>query len=123
MKQINGKLIALMIVAIVLIGQTLFAQQKKADKYSEIKIKTSAQCDMCKETIEKAMAYEKGVKTSDLNVDTKICTVKYDATKTTPEKIKLAISKVGYDADEVKADQKAYAKLSPCCQKGGGKHK
>ncbi|MEI6823928.1 MAG: heavy-metal-associated domain-containing protein [Bacteroidota bacterium] len=122
MKQINSKLIALMIVAIVLIGNTIYAQVKKADKYSEIKIKTSAQCDMCKETIEKALAFEKGVKSSDLNVDTKVCTVKYDATKTTTDKIKIAISKVGYDADDVKADPKAYNKLSPCCKKDG-KHK
>ena len=122
MKQINSKLIALMIVAIVLIGNTLYAQVKKVDKYSEIKIKTSAQCDMCKETIEKALAFEKGVKNSDLNVDTKVCTVKYDATKTTTDKIKIAISKAGYDADDVKADPKAYNKLSPCCKKDG-KHK
>jgi len=121
MKQINGKLIAVMIAAAILLGQSIYAQTKKADKYSEIKIKTSAQCGMCKETIEKAMAFEKGVKTSDLNVDTKVVTVKYDAAKTSPEKIKLAISKVGYDADEVKADPKAYSKLSPCCKKDGHK--
>ena len=122
MKQINSKLIALMIVAIILIGNTLYAQVKKADKYSEIKIKTSAMCDMCKESIEKALAFEKGVKSSDLNVDTKVCTVKYDAAKTTIDKIKIAISKAGYDADDVKADPKAYNKLSPCCKKDG-KHK
>ena len=121
MKKIKSKLIAGIIVLAVIIGQNVFAQQKKADKYSEIKIKTSAQCDMCKETIEKAMAFEKGVKTSDLNVESKVVTVKYDATKTTPEKIRLAISKVGYDADDVKADEKAYSKLSPCCKKDGHK--
>ncbi len=122
MKQINSKLIAMMIVAIVMIGYNVYAQVKKADKYTTIKIKTSAMCDMCKETIEKVLAYEKGVKSSELDVDTKVCTVKYDATKTTPEKIKLAISKAGYDADEVLADPKAYAKLSPCCKKDGKKH-
>ena len=61
MKQINGKLIAVMLAAAILLGQGLYAQTKKADKYSEIKIKTSSQCGMCKETIEKAMAFEKGV--------------------------------------------------------------
>jgi len=122
MKQINSKLIALMIVAIVLIGNTIYAQVKKADKFSEIKIKTSAQCEKCKATIEKALAFEKGVKSSDLNVNTKVCTVKYDPAKTTPDKIRIAISKAGYDADAVKADPKSYAKLSPCC-KNDGKHK
>ena len=121
MKMINGKLIAVMIAALMILGQSIYAQVKKADKFSEIKIKTSSQCGMCKETIEKAMAFEKGVKTSDLDVKTKILTVTYNPAKTSPEKIKLAVSKAGYDADDVKADQKAYDKLSPCCKKGGHK--
>ena len=44
---------------------------------SEIKIKTSATCDMCKETIEKYVAFEKGIKKVTLDVDTKIATVVY----------------------------------------------
>lgn len=96
-----------------------WAQQKDAPKegIQTIQIKTSAVCDMCKETLEKAMAYEKGVKESNLNVDTKILTVKYDPKKTTVEKIKLTITKVGYDADELKADPKAYDNLDACCKK------
>ncbi len=82
-----------------------------------VKIKTSAVCDMCKETIEKAMAYEKGVKKSDLDVDSKILTVTFDPNKTTLEKIRLAIVKSGYDADGQLADAKAYDNLNPCCKK------
>lgn len=81
------------------------------------KIKTSAVCDMCKETIEKAMAYEKGVKTSNLDVDSKILTVTYDPKKTTIEKLRLAIVKSGYDADGQIADEKAYNNLHACCKK------
>lgn len=85
---------------------------------SEIKIKTSATCDMCKETIEKYVAFEKGVKKVTLDVDTKIATVVYNPKKTSPEKIRLAISKSGYDADNIPADKKAYDKLDACCKKG-----
>jgi periplasmic mercuric ion binding protein len=85
---------------------------------AEIKIKTSAICDMCKETIENHLAFEKGVKKSVLDVKTKIITVTYNPEKTTPEKIRLAISKSGYDADDVMADAKAYKKLDDCCKKG-----
>jgi copper chaperone CopZ len=77
---------------------------------------------MCKETIEKALAFEPGVKASLLNVESKIVTVKYNPAKTTPDKIRIAISKVGYDADDLKADPTAYDKLSPCCKKDGPKH-
>ena len=45
--------------------------------------------------------------------------VTYVTKKTNPEKLRLAITKIGYDADELKADEKAYNKLPGCCQKGG----
>ena len=83
-------------------------------KVEEIKIKTSAKCGMCKEKIEETLAFEKGVKSAILDVETKIVTVKYDPAKTDPLKIKTAISKAGYDADEVKKDPKAYEKLPKC---------
>ncbi|HOW32280.1 MAG TPA: heavy metal-associated domain-containing protein [Bacteroidales bacterium] len=83
----------------------------------EIKIKTSAQCDMCKERIEKAMAFEKGVKSSVLDLDSKVLTVNYLPKKTTPEKIRNAVAATGYDADDVPANAKAYDALPPCCKK------
>ena len=86
-------------------------------KVNTIKIKTSSQCNDCKERIEEALAFERGVKSSDLEVETQIVTVTYKTAKTTPEKIRKAISKVGYDADDVPADEKAYKKLPACCKK------
>ncbi len=85
---------------------------------AELKVKTSAVCEMCKETIEKELAFEKGVKRSTLDVPSKIVTVVYNPNKTTPEKIRQAISKAGYDADDIKANPKAYKKLDACCKKG-----
>lgn len=85
---------------------------------AEVKIKTSATCEMCKETIEKYVAFEKGVKKVTLDVSTKIATVVYNPQKTSPEKIRTAISNAGYDADDVQANKKAYNKLDECCKKG-----
>ncbi|MES2559492.1 MAG: heavy-metal-associated domain-containing protein [Bacteroidota bacterium] len=82
-----------------------------------IKIKTSAVCDMCKETIEKALSYEKGVKESSLDVDSKILTVTYYTKRTSAERIRVAVTKAGYDADGKPADPKAYEHLDPCCKK------
>ena len=84
-----------------------------------LKIKTSAECGMCKKTIEKELAYVKGVKKANLDVESKVVTVVYNPKKTSPEKIKAAIAKCGYDADEVNADSKAYENLPACCKKGG----
>ena len=114
-------LITIMIIALMT-SFTTTVKAQKAKKTEEITIKTSTQCSMCKERIEKVMAYEKGIISSTLDVDKAIFTVVYKPAKTTPEKIRLAISKTGYDADDVKADEKAYKNLPDCCQKGGMDH-
>lgn len=82
-----------------------------------IEIKTSSVCEMCKETIEGAMAYEKGVKKAILNVKTGVLTVTYNTKKTNPDAIRKAVTMVGYDADDIPADPKAYEALHGCCKK------
>ena len=111
------------LVLFLSISANVNAQTKnKTSNIQSIQVKTSAVCDECKGTIEKALSKENGVKKSTLDVKTKICTVQFDNTKTTAAKIKLAISNSGYDADEIKANKKAYDKLSPCCQAGNSTH-
>ncbi|MCS7005457.1 MAG: cation transporter [Cytophagales bacterium] len=84
---------------------------------AEVVIKTSAVCDMCKNTIEKKLKDVEGIASANLNVDTKEITVSYFSAKTSPEKIRKAIAEVGYDADDVKAVPEAYEKLEECCKK------
>ncbi|GAB3496899.1 hypothetical protein GCM10027341_16370 [Spirosoma knui] len=89
------------------------------DKEKEVKIKTSAVCGMCKSRIERNLSFEKGVKGADLDVKSKVVTIKYNPAKTDVAKLKANISKTGYDAEEVTADPAGYAKLPACCKKGG----
>ncbi len=110
----NQKVIVLLFV---LLSVTVCVSAQKKPNGQELKIQTSAQCDQCKERIEKALAYEKGVKSSDLDLETKILTVWYSEKKTTPDKIRKAVADVGYDADQVAANPKAYAELPGCCKK------
>lgn len=93
------------------------APQEKGIK--EIVIQTSAQCGMCKDRIEKEMAFTKGVKYASLDLETKELTIRYKESKTTAEDVRKAVAAVGYDADDVPADVKAYEALPPCCKKGG----
>jgi copper chaperone CopZ len=113
MKIRNMKSILILLMGMML-GISLHAQS--ARKTETIKIKTSAECDACKQRIEDALAYEKGIKSSDLDTASRIITVVYNPDKTSPDKIRKAISAVGYDADEVKADPAAFAKLPSCCK-------
>ena len=108
-----------LLLPFLLFSGNSFSQEKK--KTETITIMTSGQCEQCKERMEKALAFTKGVKKSDFDVNTKIITVVYKPAKTSPEKIREAISKVGYDADSVVADAKAYELLPPCCKKDGHK--
>jgi mercuric ion binding protein len=82
-----------------------------------ITIKTSAVCDMCKETIEKEMAFTKGVTAASLDVATAILTVSFKIGKTDAATIRKAINRIGYDADDSPADPKAYDNLHHCCKK------
>jgi copper chaperone CopZ len=88
-------------------------------KYETVKIKTSAECEACKKSIEKALSFEKGVKTVKCDVPSKTVEVVYKPSKTNPDALRKAISNIGYDADNVPANNKAYQKLEECCKKGG----
>ena len=104
----------LSIVTILLFAFTV-ASNAQGMKY--VKIKTSAQTELCKENIEKHLAYEKGVKDVDLDLKTKVVTVKYSAKRTNEEKLCGAITELGYDANDKKADKIAYSKLPSECKK------
>lgn len=84
---------------------------------AEVKIKTSAVCKMCKKTIETALSYEKGVKASNLDVASKVVTIAYNPKKTNPDQLRKAVTKAGYDADAMPAEEKAYNQLDDCCKK------
>lgn len=103
-----------LLLFIVTGSSTVFAQNSTAT----IQIKTTAECEQCKERLEKAMAYEKGVKKSTLNLDTKVLTVEYNPKKTNPDVLRELIRNIGYDADSLPAYNKAYDKLPECCKKG-----
>lgn len=114
MKRILGMMAAVLMVL-------LAAAQAKVETAT---IKTTIQCSMCEKRIMKNIPFEKGVKDLKVNVDNKTVWVQFDASKTSVDKIRAAIAKLGYDADEVKRDAKAYDKLPACCKEdsGMGKH-
>ena len=95
------------------------AQAQESKKSETIEIKTSAQCGMCKKRIETAIYELKGIKSANVDLETQIITVIFKTKNTSADEIRKAISKVGYDADDVPADTKAYENLPKCCQKGG----
>lgn len=110
------------LTSLVLLGSTFAGTSVRDDKEKEVKIKTSAVCGMCKARIERNLAFEKGVKEASLDVKSKVVTIKYNPAKTDVARLKANISKTGYDAEEVPANQASYDKLPGCCKKGGMDH-
>ncbi|HKR03952.1 MAG TPA: cation transporter [Bacteroidia bacterium] len=100
-----------------------FSQAAVAKKGTEkIIIKTNIYCDHCKKCescggkLQKEL-FTKGIKNIVLDEKAMTISVTYNPEKITAEKIRERISKLGYDADEVKADAEAYQKLDGCCKK------
>lgn len=100
---------------------TISAQQN--NKNQKAIIKTTLYCDHCKQCETCGQNFEtnilniKGVKMYELDEEKMTITVYYNGQKTNLETIRNAISKMGYDADEVKAEIAAYEKLDACCKR------
>lgn len=96
---------------------SLFLFESNAQKNKIVEIQTSAQCEMCKESLESSLAFEKGVKDVKLDMETKKLIITFKPGKTDIRKLKNAISKIGYDADDVTANLEIYNGLPSCCKK------
>lgn len=102
---------------VIITGLTMSSVSAQTEKFAEINIKVSSQCNECKETIEKALAFEKGIKSASVDLETNTVKITYRTAKTSPENIRKAISEAGYDADDIAANPKSYENLSDCCKK------
>ena len=106
----------LLLLMPLLLATRLFAQDPKL---AHLDVRTNAVCDMCVRTIETEMLYEKGVKSVHVDLDSNLIHVTVDPRKTDVEKVRTAISKLGYSADDVGPDMAAREKLPDCCKKEG----
>ncbi len=108
------------VVALLLFSANSFAQQKTIQTAV---IKTQIYCDHCKQCescgdkFNKELLKEKGVQMVVLDEKEMTIKVTYNSKKTDLNKIKTAISKLGFDADDIKADAVAYEELDGCCKK------
>ncbi|MFT3844053.1 MAG: heavy-metal-associated domain-containing protein [Lacibacter sp.] len=107
--------------AFLLIAVAGFSQFKKP---IVVQIKTpQAQCVECKQKIENFLKGEEGVAKVVVDIRKKITTVTYLSDRTNIENIKTAIANIGFDADDVTAEEEQYKRLPICCKReadGGG---
>ncbi|GAA4316451.1 heavy metal-associated domain-containing protein [Compostibacter hankyongensis] len=111
------KKIVLLITCLAVAGG-VFAQAQKG--IETLKIKTSIEpCPICKKRVEDYFKREPGITYLNVNTHTKLVTVKYYTDRNTAPNLRTAIANLGYDADTVTANADSYARLPPCCKKGG----
>lgn len=96
----------------------LQAQQvrKSNDNLKTVSYSVNMTCEGCKQTIGKMLAYEKGVKSFEINLEQKKVTVSFDQTKTDGDKISKAIQKLGYKVTPLTSSQTKCPE-SPTCPK------
>jgi len=75
------------------------------------------QCNTCGELLINRIYDEKGIRSIDLNEKSMTITVMYNPSRITPQKIREAISRLGYDADDIKAKPEGLEALDGCCKK------
>ena len=108
---------ALILMALTLLLAGGAQAQKKATNDKTVEISIPGYC--CKglnATIERTLAYERGVQEWTLNLEKKSVTVTYREGKTTPEKIEKALAANGVRTANEKPNPRAIEKLPACCQ-------
>lgn len=104
---------------LLLVGARTYAQDADHSKYASLDIHSNAVCDMCETTIETEMLYVKGVQAVKVNLDSNTIHVDYKPNKTNPDKLRQAVAKLGYMADDLMPDPEARKALPDCCQAEG----
>lgn len=102
------------VLSLLLVGFTTQAQKKK--KNAKVTVEVDGICGMCKKRIETAALKTKGVKFASWNVKTHKLNLILDERKTTVKTVQKSIAAVGHDSKGLKATEKAYNSVHPCCK-------
>ncbi len=99
-------------------SNTAYAQKtnQKAVIKTTFNCNHCAVCETCGLKFKTEMLKIKGVKMYELDDKAMTFTIYYNSKKTNLQAIKVGISKLGYDADEVKATAEGIASLDGCCK-------
>ena len=104
MKSIKGLLVAMLTILSV----TVFAQSDSTS------FRAAGNCGMCKKRIEGSVKAA-AVSFARWDVESKIMSVKFDASKITAKQLQQRVAAAGHDTDLFTADQTVYDELPGCC--------
>lgn len=105
----------LSLLAVFCVFSVAIAQQQKVAGKAVIKT-PAVQCDKCKDRVEFFISHEIGVTSVKVNIKQKTTTVTWLNDRTTLENIKVAIANLGFDADDIEAEETAFKRLPKDCR-------
>jgi mercuric ion binding protein len=113
-----------LLLSLILAGSLQACQSAQAaqDGWDTAEIQTSAICNTCKMTLEKAFKDVEGVRWARLDLGNKVLTVKHDPEVIDLEGLRGIVTRTGYDADGQPGNAEAHDNLPYCCQKDSGVH-
>ena len=112
------KAFSLSLLAVFCFTAVSFAQYQQTQKVSgKAVIKTpTILCEKCQEKVEFFISHTVGVTSCTVNYRKKTTTVTWLNDRTTLENIKTAIANLGYDADDIEAEEYAFKRLPKECK-------
>ncbi len=108
------KTIFLSVFALVAFVSTGLSQQKATQK-AVIKTPTVL-CEVCADKVTFFISHQEGVTSVNVNTRKKTTTVTWITDRTTLENIKVGIANLGYDADDIEAEEYAFKRLPKDCK-------
>jgi mercuric ion binding protein len=90
----------------------------KANAHAEFWVRGN--CEMCQETIEKALNGTKGVASAKFDLDKNMAIIDFDSTIVKVSDLHQACANAGYETKLSPASEVAYESLPKCCKKDGG---
>lgn len=113
----KSRIFALLVIGATAIGMAGWVGCSSESEAKTVEVKLSTmQCSMCSNTVEKALKEVDGVQSVAVDLDAKTAKVTFDDKVTSVSALEQAVAKVGYAANDKKADPDAYANLPSCCQ-------
>ncbi len=90
------------VIALLVVLTSINAQERKANakavQSEVVYFIPNMHCERCQAKIEKAITLEKGVKDLIFDLKAQKLTIVYQKQETTPEKLRQALAKMGYEA-------------------------
>lgn len=92
------QIISVFILLLMVVAPLSAAKKQKTNRETVVFCIDEMDCHSCKTKIEKNIAFERGVKALDVDLDQKTVSVTYDTRRNNVENLQQAFHTIGYDA-------------------------